>query len=96
MLGLNFNTHMPQKQVYTSLDVEFVKPGVMSLSWMSEVPESVLAPGVAGAILMRVAWRSRRKIYASVRRMIVMSLCSVLKGEEVRLRFGLVILFILS
>lgn len=96
MLGLNFSTHMPQKQVYTSLDVEFVKPGVMSLSWTSEVPKSVLAPGEAGAVLMRVAFRSRREICASVRRMIVMSLCSVLKGEEVRLRFGIIILFMLS
>ena len=42
------------------------KPRVMLLSRMKEVPESVLVPGVAGAILTMAAFRSTRDIQASV------------------------------
>ena len=72
----------------TNLDVAFRKPGVRLLSWRREVPKSVLSTGVAGAVLIRVAFRSRREVYTNTLRIVVNGLCDVLKGEEVQLIVG--------
>lgn len=80
MLYPHFITDLDRRGRSTNLDVAFRKPGVKLLSWMREVLESVLAPGVAGADLMRVAFKIRREMYASVPRMTAAILWSVLKG----------------
>lgn len=66
----------------------FRKPGVRLLSWRRAGPKSVLAIGTAGAVLIRVAFRSRIEVYTKTRRMVGTSLCDVLKGEEVQLIVG--------
>ena len=49
----------------TNRDAVLGKPGVRLFAGMREVPESVPASGVAGAVLTRVAWKERREMYAS-------------------------------
>lgn len=78
MLYPHFITDLDRRGSSTNLDVAFRKPGVKLLSWMREVLESVLAPGVAGADLMVVAFKSRREMYASVPRMTAAILWGVL------------------
>lgn len=62
---------LPGQKLPDRPDVAFGKPEVMLLSWMREVPESLPAPGVAGAVLTKVAFRSSRKINAIVSRIVM-------------------------
>ena len=59
----------------TNLEAVLGKPGVRLFAWMREVPEPVPAPGVAGAILTRAAFKSSREMYASAPRMVATNDC---------------------
>lgn len=61
----------------------FEKPGVILLSWMREVLETILAPGIAGAVLIRVAHERSRNLYPIAPRMVTSSQCIVLKEKKI-------------
>ena len=64
------------------LEASLGEPGTLPAVWIKDKLESVSAPGVAGAILTKAAFKSRREIYASAPRMVVISEGSVLKKER--------------
>ena len=69
----------------TNLGAVLGKFEVRLLAWIREVLESVPAPGVAGAILTRIAFRRRRGRYAIVLRIVAINDYSVLREQEVNL-----------
>lgn len=70
MKTLAFNAFVPpRRSSSTYLEVVFFTLGITLLSGTIAVPESVLAPAMAGVILMRVAPRSRKQKYAIESRM---------------------------
>lgn len=70
----------------TDLEASLGEPGTLPAVWIKDKLESVSAPGVAGAILTKAAFRSRRETYASAPHMVVISEGSVLKKERSALR----------
>ena len=67
----------------TDLEGSLGEPGTLPAVWIKDKLEPVPAPGVAGAILTKGAFKSRREMCASAPRMVVISEGSVLKKERI-------------
>ena len=93
MLGATLEFFMCYRSTLTNLDTVPGKLSVKLVVEMREIPESLAAPDVDGAILTRMALRSRREMYTSISHIPATNGCNVVKEEVGSRRWYMYYLF---